>query len=42
LKTLTTPLMLPTISLVSFGFWMQKVGKQLVLKHVQLLAEHCV
>jgi hypothetical protein len=34
LKTLTMPSMLPTVSLVSFGSWMQKVGKELVLKHV--------
>jgi hypothetical protein len=33
LRTLTTPSMLPTMSLVSHGFWMQKVGKQLVVKH---------
>jgi hypothetical protein len=38
LRTLTTPSMLPTISWVSHGSWMQKVGKQLV----QLLAERRV
>jgi hypothetical protein len=36
LRTLTTPSMLPTISSVSHGSWMQKVGKQLVY----LMAEH--
>ena len=42
LRTLTMPLMLPTMSLVSHGSWMQKVGKHLVVKHIYLLAEQCV
>jgi len=34
LRILTTRLMLPTMSLVFHGSWMQKVGKQLVVTHV--------
>jgi hypothetical protein len=34
LRTLTTPSMLPTMSLVSHGFWMQKVGIEFVVEHV--------
>jgi hypothetical protein len=42
LRTLTTPSMLPTLNLVSRGSWMQKVGEQLVVKHVKFLVERRV